>query len=344
MRVVFFAKVPPPFGGGEIRARMVANYLENYDNFIVVKLTNRRFTKSNQGKLRFFKLWSTYRDLITMCYTLVKYRPNRFFFSLPKSRLAFLKFLPVFAISKILKISIYTELAGDRIFFTPNWFEKMMMRQIQSIRLLSYSISQKFLNFGINNIIVFPNSSDVQSFKEYRNNMVPGDYVIHVGTLSSEKGVDRLIEAFEIYRKNGGTLRLKLIGNWISFEFYKEIHDKYLDLFDNEIISVNNGDREIVAKNLSKSRGIFLLSLREGLPISLIEACYFNIPIVSSDVGFIKEWLGDYPNFTLTLNTEDVVKSLHSLENCAKINSEPFFEDVFDPKVFLYNFYKWLIL
>ncbi len=43
--------VPPPYGGGEIRAKLMADYFSAYDDFIIVENSNNSKNKSNKGKL-----------------------------------------------------------------------------------------------------------------------------------------------------------------------------------------------------------------------------------------------------------------------------------------------------
>ncbi len=109
------------------------------------------------------------------------------------------------------------------------------------------------------------------------------------GRLSAEKGQKFLIQALGLCRRRGYNFKAILLGKGpeeirlralvsklglqdsIFFEGYSSLMRDYYDAIDLLVIP----------------------SLSEGLPNVLLEAAYFNVPAISSDVGAVREVIGE---------------------------------------------------
>jgi glycosyltransferase involved in cell wall biosynthesis len=114
--------------------------------------------------------------------------------------------------------------------------------------------------------------------------------LVAVGTLQYRKGFDLLIKAVAsmppVERKK---LAVTIVGVGPSHAELAELVNHHL-LGDTITLAGESND---VAAFLALSHAYILTSRDEGLPISLIEACSFGLPIISTAVGSIPELFDD---------------------------------------------------
>ena len=109
-----------------------------------------------------------------------------------------------------------------------------------------------------------------------RNSNCEAKRVIAVGRAEYQKGFDLLIEAWQIVAENFPDWHLDIFGNGDKTELEKMIKDKRLDDF----IRLHAATKDIATEYVNSS--LFVLSSRyEGLPMVLLEAMSYGLPIVS---------------------------------------------------------------
>lgn len=116
----------------------------------------------------------------------------------------------------------------------------------------------------------------------------PGRYLLFVGRLVPEKAPDVLIRAF---RRLEGDFRLVIVGGSSFTSSYLTVLEE-LAASDPRVILVGYQYGEAL-EELYSNAGVFVLpSSLEGLPLTLLEAGAFGIPIVASDIPPHLEVLG----------------------------------------------------
>lgn len=109
--------------------------------------------------------------------------------------------------------------------------------------------------------------------------------VIFLGVLIKRKGVEDLLNAIAILKKTNsiGCARFVIAGSGAEEEKLKE-QCKKMEIDDRvEFIGWVDGQKKI--KLLKESQLLVLPSYNEGLPIAIIEAISYGMPVVSTDVG-----------------------------------------------------------
>ncbi len=145
--------------------------------------------------------------------------------------------------------------------------------------VLSREDAQAFAAAGLTNVIYVPNPITLTA-RQFNAALAsrPGQTSVHmidfVGRLSEEKGPDLLLDAWEINRPPGVTLRLtgsgpmesELINRHVEgVEFHPPVTD--------------------VAPLIAQSRVVVIPSRTEGAPLVLAEALALGVPVVVTDVS-----------------------------------------------------------
>jgi glycosyltransferase involved in cell wall biosynthesis len=111
--------------------------------------------------------------------------------------------------------------------------------------------------------------------------------ILGVGRLSREKGFDRLISAFSMFRNEFPWSGLVIVGEGGLRQELESLIEE-LDIKDNVLMP---GYCSVVPALLRRSTTLVMPSLTEGLPITLLEAMSQKTPVVASAVGDIPKVL-----------------------------------------------------
>jgi len=214
--------------------------------------------------------------------------------------------------------AIPARLAGARIIHTEHEFfsyltdafSRTMIRSLlrfcDGMTVVGQEVSDYFVRtVGIpeGRVMVVPNSVDITKFDCDRNlirgklGLRPHEVVIGtVGRLEPEKDQKTLLEAFRQIKEVHPAARLLIVGDGSMAEELK-CHAKRIGISDQTLFLGNRRD----VPSLLAAMDIFVLSsIREGLPISLIEAMAARKPVVASDIGSIRDLVHDGQNGFLT--------------------------------------------
>ena len=139
--------------------------------------------------------------------------------------------------------------------------------------------------------------------------------LLFLGLLGKNKGIYDLLECIRDHKVEfQGKLKLYIGGNG-EIEQVKQLIKEYgiadITIFEGWV----SGDKKI--ELLNKSDVYILPSYKEGLPISILEAMSYEMPIISTPVGGIPEIVSNGENGYLVEpgNKEDIYKAIISLLN-----------------------------
>lgn len=162
-------------------------------------------------------------------------------------------------------------------------------QESKKIIVPSNATKSDLLDLGIaeNKIRVIPEASTLSRTSEELTNKIKakynikGDYLIAVG-ITKLKNTENIIKAFHLARA-GRDVKLLLIGNPVGISLGNERNVRALGF-------IPQGD---LAAIFSGSKGLIFASLYEGFGIPILDAMNCGIPVVTSNLGSMKEIAGD---------------------------------------------------
>lgn len=131
--------------------------------------------------------------------------------------------------------------------------------------------------------------------------------LIFIGRLSPEKGCSFLIEALNMLNKED--FSLTIVGDGVQ--------RAELELMANKENTSFLGFRKDIPKLLGLHHVLIMPSLREGLPLTLIEATCNNLPVIASHVGGIPNLVEDKKNGILVSpeSSEELRHAIMEMKN-----------------------------
>lgn len=116
------------------------------------------------------------------------------------------------------------------------------------------------------------------------------NFFIYVGNFYPHKNVEKLIKAFPKVRRG---YKLVLIGPDDYFTDRLERHLKKTDGLRAKVMLIKNPSTSDLIFFYKNAQAIIQPSLSEGFGLPLVEAAYFNRPIIASNIEVFKELWGD---------------------------------------------------
>ena len=172
--------------------------------------------------------------------------------------------------------------------------EKLAMRWSDRIIFVNRFVMEHQPQWAQRKAVYIPNgidpvtsSHDTQLLREH--GIVPGEYVLAVGRLSPEKGLDYLVQACDTLAQVGQLVIAGASDHDDSYARLMRSHDTV-----GKVVFTGYVQGEMLRQLYSHARLYVLPSLSEGFPIALLEAMSFGLPIVASDIPATR--LIDLPN------------------------------------------------
>ena len=199
------------------------------------------------------------------------------------------------------------------------------MAKLYSVKKLGISESKfiKIKNILPSNLLSYKIVGNIQTLKLKLLPGIKGDEIIllSVNRLHEEKRTLSALNIFFNLRREGILAKMVIIGQGEEYEAIKEFGKK--SEFNNDIYLL--GWRENVYDYMAISDIFLLLSIREGVSNSLVEAQYLGLPSIVTNVGGNSEVVVDnktgyiVPKDNFEIQVVSYIKNL--IENKDKIES-----------------------
>lgn len=116
--------------------------------------------------------------------------------------------------------------------------------------------------------------------------------IVNIGRIDKIKRIDFLIEIIHILKTEYDiNIKSCIVGNGSETKKINDLISKFN--LENNVKLMPHVSKKSVKNILNQSKLFVLTSENEGLPSAICEALYLGIPVVSSNVGFIKNIISD---------------------------------------------------
>lgn len=177
--------------------------------------------------------------------------------------------------------------------FLRKLFTKIVVRNAETITTVTENLAIAMKNHELknDNYVVLPNVVNLDMFHISEKNNNPCK-IIHISCFEDKsKNISGLLESLKIIDDKGIDFQCKLIGEGMDLDLMKE-KAKNLQLI-NKVSFTGLLQGQALADELSSGDFLVLSSNYENMPVVILEALASGLPVVSTNVGGIKEMIDD---------------------------------------------------
>ena len=170
---------------------------------------------------------------------------------------------------------------------------KIVVRNAETVTTVTDNLAIAMKNHGLknDNYVVLPNVVNLDMFHISEKNNNPCK-IIHISCFEDKsKNISGLLESLKIIDDKGINFQCKLIGEGMDLDLMKE-KAKELQLI-NKVSFTGLLQGQALADELSSGDFLVLSSNYENMPVVILEALASGLPVVSTNVGGIKEMIDD---------------------------------------------------
>lgn len=234
-------------------------------------------------------------------------------------------------------------------------FEKLYSKTIgrfifnSTTKIIALSKDDKnyIASFGIDDdkILILPNAIDVdylekcvsnsEIYNELRSKYADKKLVLYVGRIIPRKGIEYLIKSIGIVAQKYNDVLFILIGDGEYEQTAKQLCED--TGVSNHVLFLSALSDESLF-SYYKSAQIFILpSLSEGLPTTILEAMYFNTPVISTNIPGIRNHFKDVALLVSPKNEYELAEKIiklfdeNELASTLSVNG----------KSYVFNNYTW---
>lgn len=170
---------------------------------------------------------------------------------------------------------------------------KLAVHNAELVTTVTDNLANAMKNHGLknDNYVVLPNVVNLDMFHISEKNNAPCK-IIHISCFEDKsKNISGLLESLKIIDDKGIDFQCTLIGEGMDLDLMKE-KAKELQLI-NKVSFTGLLQGQALADELSSGDFLVLSSNYENMPVVILEALASGLPVVSTNVGGIKEMIDE---------------------------------------------------
>ena len=174
---------------------------------------------------------------------------------------------------------------------------KIVVRNAKLVTTVTDNLAKAMQNHGLknDNYVVLPNVVNLDMFHISKKNTDATSHVptiIHVSCFEDKsKNISGLLESLKIVEQKGIDFQCTLIGEGMDFDLMKTKAEE-LQLI-NKVSFTGLLEGQKLADELASGDFLVLSSNYENMPVVILEALASGLPVVSTNVGGIKEMIDE---------------------------------------------------
>ena len=148
------------------------------------------------------------------------------------------------------------------------------------------------------------------------------EYFFYIGSINPRKNIHRLIEAFDLFKKQSDSKTKLLLGG--RFAWKPEIIQNAFDNsnYQEDIHFLDYVEKEELPKILGSAKALTYISMLEGFGIPLVEAMLCDVPIITSNVSSMPEIAGQAALLVDPLDVNYIANALIEMDTNEELREE----------------------
>jgi glycosyltransferase involved in cell wall biosynthesis len=180
----------------------------------------------------------------------------------------------------------------------------------------------KSLGIEEKKIIKIPLGINLNLFRRYQKYKINDNFLLFVGRFDiDQKGIDILLKAIKISRKEFNNIKLYIIGDHSENKIKIIKMIKELNL-ENEVLMLGNISKEELIKYYHNCRALVLPSRFESFGLVILEAFACSKPVIASRVGGIPEIVNEKNG--ILFKAEDVNELAKAIIKIMKMDDDEY--------------------
>ncbi|GIM61835.1 glycosyl transferase [Capnocytophaga canis] len=305
--VLFVGELPPKTIHGVSNSNKInLEILSTFFNVFVVEECNPYQEHKKKSFTKLKRIWRLYKKVRNIE---KKNRIDFFYISVAVSYFGMLKnllFLYAFRSEKSsTKIICHVHRGDFELFYNSSFFARkltrMFINRVDKLIFLSPSLIPSFFKES-DKICCLANTI----YPEKKYDIIPSKKrnFLYLSNYIKEKGIIDLLAIFVTI--DNESLSLKCYGN-----FTDNLLQKQIKSYDDRRITINDSITEQKFYIINNSDALILPSYNEGQPLVILEAMMCGTIVIASDVGDIKNMMGEnYPFLFQKGNREDLRRKI----------------------------------
>jgi glycosyltransferase involved in cell wall biosynthesis len=354
-KVLYFVQLPLPRHGVSVLNEIISES-KVINEGIEKNILPIRFTSNHQdlNKVSFGKLLAMFKLAFQLIIRLFTFRPNVAYFTLTPSGVAFLRDLLFVSIFKLFRIKVIYHLHGVGIaksIENKTWLRKLYRYAFRNAIIIHLSKgllkSEVLDTFPEFNKTSYSLVNGVDSLRVEKTVIGDRKNILFLSNLKRSKGIFDLLTIFKGIHNEFPDAHLNIAGGSTSVQVDEEIKNniKSLGLYDSITLHGFVGGEK--KQELLANADLFLHPTHDdALPLVLLEAMKYGIPIIATDIGAIAEIIENAVNGYVCepMNCQEMIyksiQLLNSPDECSNIeeNAIRLFDEKYSLEVFQKEF------
>jgi glycosyltransferase involved in cell wall biosynthesis len=207
----------------------------------------------------------------------------------------------------------YLEITAKTFNFSELFLSKLIVKNASFTCPVSENLAQNMRKIGlIGNYVIVPNVVDTNLF--FPSKKPPNQFMIlHISSLVDDhKNITGMLQAIRKFQELVPDFLFYLIGD-NPFQYQHNIET--LGIKPENIQLVDQVTHQEIAKYLQQAKVLIMFSNFENLPCVILEAFASGVPVISTDVGGIKEFFPkDFGKLIASKDQNQMVNTLLEFE------------------------------